>query len=280
MHFEFEHLGTPTSFELPEGVHLLGGGEDDHVRLEGLPPGLLTLRIEGHRLMVEARRTFTVAGVMVPPDVARLVLPGEEVGLPEGMSLKLLAPGADTERQVGTVAVLKHLLGDTEESLVSRAASLQCLTGADVGRCFALAEARTELGRSLEMAVRLRDIAVSRRHACIRQQEGAFLLEDQDSPNGVYLNGKRVEAPQALQDGDIIELGRTLLRFQAPAAEPIAEPPPEEQAAPSPAPEPESPSVERERAPVRSRGRGDVGLLVLGAGLALVGLLATYVLTG
>jgi hypothetical protein len=194
------------------------------------------------------------------------------------MSLKRLAPGADTERQVGTVAVLKHLLGDTEESLVSRAASLQCLTGADVGRCFALAEARTELGRSLEVAVRLRDIAVSRRHACIRQQEGAFLLEDQDSPNGVYLNGKRVEAPQALQDGDIIELGRTLLRFQAPAAEPIAEPPSEEQAAP--APEPESPSVEQERVPVRSRGRWDVGLLVLGAGLALVGLLATYVLTG
>jgi hypothetical protein len=280
MHFEFEHLGTPTPFELPEGVHLLGGGEEDHVRLEGLPPSLLTLRIEGSRLMVEARHTFTVAGVMVPPEVARLVLPGEQVGLPGGMSLKLLAPGADTERQVGTLAVLKHLLMDTEEPLVSRAASLQCLTGADVGRCFALAEARTELGRGLEVDVRLRDIAVSRRHARIQQREGTFLLEDQHSPNGVYLNGQRVEAPRALQDGDVIELGRTLLRFQAPAAEPTLAPPAEEHTAPPREPEPGSPCVASETMPVRSRGRWDAGLLALGAGLALVGLLATYVLTG
>ncbi|WP_257456239.1 FHA domain-containing protein [Archangium lipolyticum] len=288
MHFEFEHMNTATPFELPEGVHLLGGGAEDHVRLEGLPDRLLTLRIEADRLMVEATRTFTVAGVMVPPGVSRLVLPGEVVGLPETMSLKVLAPAGDTERQVGTMAVLKHLLTDMEEPPPSRAATLTCLIGADVGRTFALAEASTELGRGKEAAVRLRDIAVSRRHARIRHQEGSFLLEDLDSPNGVYLNGQRVrvETASTLKEGDVIELGRTLLRFQAPMAEP---PPPQKEEAPTepeiaPAGEPASdapPAVaSREQTPERSRPRGEWWLIGLGAMLALVGLLATYALMG
>ncbi|MGZ3458331.1 MAG: FHA domain-containing protein [Archangium sp.] len=289
MHFEFEHLGTPTPFELPEGIHQLGGGAGDAVRLEGLPPGLLTLRIESHRLMVEATRIFTVGSVMVPPGVPRLVLPGEVVGLPESMSLKVLDAGGDAGRQVGTVAVLKHLLTDTEEPPPSRAAALLCLTGADVGRSFALAEASTELGRGLEVAVRLRDIAVSRRHARIRHQEGAFLLEDLDSPNGIYLNGRRVAAPSPLHEGDVIELGRTLLRFQAPIAEP---PSPRQEGSPPPAePEPASAPDEApasneapaapsgEALPERPRVRWEWWLIGLGAALALVGLLATYALT-
>jgi hypothetical protein len=280
MHFEFEHLNTATPFELPEGVHLLGGGAEDHVRLEGLPDRLLTLRIEADRLMVEATRAFTVAGVMVPPGVPRLVLPGEVVGLPERMSLKVLAPAGDAERQVGTMAVLKHLLTDLEEPPPSRAAALTCLMGADVGRTFALAEASTDIGRGKEASVRLRDIAVSRQHARIRHQEGTFLLEDLDSPNGLYLNGQRVETASTLKEGDVIELGRTLLRFQAPMAEP-------------PPPQKEEPSAEQETAPASndsptaasseetpegSRPRGEWWLIGLGATLALVGMLATYAL--
>ncbi|ATB27193.1 FHA domain-containing protein [Melittangium boletus] len=272
MNFEFEHLGTPTPFELSEGEHLLGGGEDDQIRLEGLPPGLLTLRIGEGRLMVEARHSFTVEGVLVPPGVPRLVLPGEVVGLSEDMSLRVRGPERETERQVGTMAVLKHLLVDLDAPLVSRAATLQCLTGAEVGRTFALAEAVTELGRGQAASVRLRDRAVSRSHARIRHEEGTFFLEDQDSPNGVFLNGQRVDAPRALQEGDVIELGRTLLRFQAPVAEP---PPP----APEPPPgEPPAPVAPESTAPERRQGRWEPWLLGLGALLALVGLLSTWAL--
>lgn len=289
MHFEFEHQGTTTPFELPEGTHLLGGDAEDHVRLEGLPAHLLMLRIENHRLMVEATRAFTVGGVQVAPGVPRLVLPGEVVGLPEDMSLKVLNPEADTERQVGTVAMLKHLLTDSEELAPSRAATLTCLIGADVGRTFPLAEAQTDLGRGREVAVQLRDLAVSRRHARIRYQEGAFLLEDLGSPNGIYLNGKRVEEPSPLNEGDVLELGRTLLRFQAPVAEPAPPPEKEEPAPPAPAEPPttepptanESPATpSSEDTPERPRGRWEGWLIGLGAALALVGLLATYALTG
>lgn len=286
MHFEFEHLGSTTPFELPEGQHLLGGDAEDHVRLDGLPAHLLTLRIEGPRLMVEARQVFSVAGVLVPPGVPRLVHPDEVVGLTEGMSLRTVNPMGGREREVGTVAVLKHLLMELEEPLASRAATLLCLTGEDVGRTFALAEACTELGRGHEVAARLRDLAVSRRHARVLHHEEAFLLEDLDSPNGVYLNGQRLSAPTALKEGDVLELGRTLLRFQAPVAEPPAEPPPPPGETESPAPaeatsEPET-SLEpppEPPTPSRARGRTEGWLLWMGAALALMGLLAAFSLT-
>ena len=269
MHFEFEHLGTPTPFELPEGVHQLGGGTDDAIRIEGLPPGLLTLHIEGARLRVEASRTFTVNDVEVPPGVPRLLLPGEVVGLPEQMYLRVLAPGAEDPRQVGTVAVLKHLFSDTEAQPPSRAATLTCLTGADVGRAFTLADASTNLGRGTEASVRLRDLAVSRHHARILHQEGAFLLEDLGGPNGVYLNGKRVDAPSALKEGDVIELGRTLLRFQAPVAEPS--PPPAAPDAPEPAPL--TPPSTPPDTPTRGH---EAWLLGVGVGMALMGLILAW----
>ncbi|RKH72320.1 FHA domain-containing protein [Corallococcus aberystwythensis] len=214
MRFEFEHLGTPTPFELTEGHHLLGGGPDDHVHLEGLPPGLLTLRIGSGRLMVEAVRSFTVNAVRVLPGVSRLVVPGEVLGLPDGMCLRVLAEPSAPPRAVGTVAVLKGLLTDAEAP-PSRAATLTCLTGLDVGRCHALAEACTDIGRGDAMALRLRDRAVSRMHARIRREGTGFVLEDLGTPNGVFLNGVRLEAPGPLADGDVVELGRSLLRFQA-----------------------------------------------------------------
>lgn len=293
MRFEFEHLGTLTPFELSEGQHLLGGGPEDHIRLDGLPPGLLALRIEARRLMVEAARTFSVSGVFAPPGVPRLLLPGEVLELPEGMCLRVLSESSE-ERGVGTVAVLKGLLTGAEELAPSRAATLTCLTGLDAGRTHALAEACTELGRGREATLRLRDRAVSRAHARILQEEDGFTLEDLNSPNGVYFNGQRVQGRVPLTDGGVIELGRTLLRFQAPvqppppaepAPEPSSEPPssalaptppsPEAPEPTSPPPPPEAPVEARPRAP---RGGGEWWLIGLGAVAALVGVVVTYAL--
>lgn len=292
MRFEFEHLGTTTPFELSDGQHLLGGGAEDHVRLEGLPPRLLTLRIDAQRLMVEAARTFSVNGVLAPPGVSRLVLPGEVLGLPEEMRLRVLQEAA-AERGVGTVAVLKGLLTGAEEPGPSRAATLTCLTGLDVGRTHALAETCTELGRGSEATLRLRDRAVSRAHARILHGEGGFILEDLDSPNGVFINGQRVRERTPLADGDVIELGRSLLRFQAPVEEPPP-PPPEPEAGPaSVADAAQAPGTEARTeaqapsgtdgavvAPPPRKARGEWWLIGLGALAALAGLVVTYALAG
>ncbi|MBN1209582.1 MAG: FHA domain-containing protein [Myxococcaceae bacterium] len=273
MHFEFEHLGTTTAFELSEGQHLLGGGPDDHVRLEALPPGFLMLRIEGPRLTVKAARTFTVNEVLVPPGVPRLVLPGEIVGLPEEMRLKVLQAPHAAERAVGTLAVLKHLLTDGDGQVPCRAATLTCLIGLDVGRTFPLAEAKTDLGRGTHVDFRLRDRAVSRSHARILREDSAFTLVDLDSPNGIYLNGRRVKGSAPLADGDVLELGQTLLRFQAAVEESPAS---LESAA-----EPEPPLDTPPRSPVavtREKEQGGCWFIGLGVATALAGVLVTYAL--
>lgn len=284
MHFEFEHLGTATPFELAEGQHLLGGGPEDQVRLEGLPPGFLTLRIEGSRLTVEAAQSFTVNEVLVPPGVPRLVLPGEVVGLPEAMRLSVLLEPQHAERGVGTAAVLKHLLTDGEGLVPSRAATLTCLTGLDVGRTFPLAEAQTNIGRGTHVDFRLRDRAVSRSHARILREGSTFSLVDLDSPNGVFLNGRRVKRSALLSEGDVIELGRTLLRFQAAVEEPAPAPAPIEPAPPGePPPLPAPPQDTALPSPTdtaREKARGGGWIIALGAALALAGVLVTYALVG
>ena len=50
--------------------------------------------------------------------------------------------------------------------------------------------------------------AVSRRHARIRADAaGRWLIEDLGSPNGVFVNGRRIDGAVALADGDTIGLG-------------------------------------------------------------------------
>lgn len=285
MHFEFEHLGTTTPFELTDGQHPLGGGPEDHVRLEALPPGFLSLRIEGSHLTVEAAQTFTVNGVLVPPGVPRLVLPGEIVGLPEEMRLKVLQPLDEGARGVGTVAVLKNLLTDGDGLVPTRAATLTCLTGLDVGRTFPLAEAQTDIGRGTGVDFRVRDRSVSRSHARILREGLSFTLVDLDSPNGVYLNGHRVRGPTPLTDGDVIEMGKTLLRFQASVEDPAPAPPaPEPAGQPAPNGPAASPAEPQDTPPppaaalARRKGWGEWWLIGLGAATALAGVLVTYAL--
>jgi pSer/pThr/pTyr-binding forkhead associated (FHA) protein len=70
----------------------------------------------------------------------------------------------------------------------------------------------TRLGRSLTADIRLEDMTVSRRHALVVRRGDAWVLLDDRSMNGTFVNGRRVrEAP--LRHGDLIELGDVRIRF-------------------------------------------------------------------
>lgn len=71
------------------------------------------------------------------------------------------------------------------------------------------------LGRSVGSTIRLDDTEVSRRHAEISFCDDCFLLTDLKSANGTFLNGQRI-TEQALQNGDSLRLGSTILTFQNP----------------------------------------------------------------
>jgi signal transduction histidine kinase len=91
-------------------------------------------------------------------------------------------------------------------------ASFYVIQGNDQGRHFELLETVSTIGRAFNNHVRLLDAKVSRCHAHILCAEGRFHLIDNNSANGVYLNGKR-KKNCILNNGDQIRLGRTLLLF-------------------------------------------------------------------
>ncbi|MFT3766570.1 MAG: FHA domain-containing protein [Minicystis sp.] len=64
------------------------------------------------------------------------------------------------------------------------------------------------IGRGADCQLALDDVLVSRRHASIRvAEDGASVLEDLGSRNGVFLNGVRIVKPAPLHDGDLIRIG-------------------------------------------------------------------------
>jgi hypothetical protein len=83
-----------------------------------------------------------------------------------------------------------------------------------VGDCrHALDSDRVVLGRSRECDITLDDANVSRRHAELVRENGAFWIVDLGSTNGVEVNGKRVRRSR-LEHDDKIVLGQTELLFE------------------------------------------------------------------
>jgi Protein of unknown function (DUF3662)/FHA domain len=76
-----------------------------------------------------------------------------------------------------------------------------------------LSDERVVLGRSRECDITLDDRNVSRRHAEIRREDGAYWIIDLNSTNGIEVNGERVERVR-LKHADTIVLGKTELTFE------------------------------------------------------------------
>ncbi len=65
------------------------------------------------------------------------------------------------------------------------------------------------IGRDPEAGVFLGDPEVSRSHARLETQRGVIFLRDLESRNGTFLNGKRINSPIEVREGDEIDVGTT-----------------------------------------------------------------------
>ena len=91
-------------------------------------------------------------------------------------------------------------------------ATLYVLQGPDKGRTLKTQDEVVLIGRGSDQ-IPLTDQTISRRHAELRVEKGAWMLVDLNSANGTYVNGVRIEKPLRLKHGDQIRLGSTLLVY-------------------------------------------------------------------
>jgi len=75
-----------------------------------------------------------------------------------------------------------------------------------------LTKDRTTLGRRPYNDIVIDNLAVSGEHAVLQMTGGEVFLEDLNSTNGTYLNGKAIKKQQ-LQNGDSIEIGKYKIKF-------------------------------------------------------------------
>ncbi len=86
--------------------------------------------------------------------------------------------------------------------------------GFRAGREVMLSKEVTTIGRAEACDIGLfRDNTIERSHARIILQNRRYLLADENTPAGTYLNDQRVDKPTPLKNGDLIRVGSTQLRF-------------------------------------------------------------------
>ena len=107
-------------------------------------------------------------------------------------------------------------LPELATAVADRAVGGSCFKILWEGREFELVEGENLIGRGPDAVVRIENAEVSRRHARLSVFGESVTIEDLGSKNGTHRNGRRLEAPERLVDGDEIWIGLNLasLRFR------------------------------------------------------------------
>ena len=71
------------------------------------------------------------------------------------------------------------------------------------------------IGRDKTCHIRIEnDTSVSRKHATVIRQGVSFMIEDNNSSNGVLVNDQKISGPHEMRVGDKIEIGKTVYVFR------------------------------------------------------------------
>ena len=82
------------------------------------------------------------------------------------------------------------------------------------GRELMLVKDETTIGRAEACDLGLfGDNGVERKHARILLKDGRYLLYDEGTPGGTYVNDRRIDGPTPLRSGDLIRVGRNVIVF-------------------------------------------------------------------
>jgi len=129
------------------------------------------------------------------------------------------APAVEPDAELGQTKIFKPA-PDTAAVSAAEAAELGLAHTPPAalvvrGKRHELGDGPVVIGRSRECTITIDDPNISRRHAEIRRQDGAYWIADLGSTNGLEINGRR-EQRARLSHGDRIVIGRTDLSFELP----------------------------------------------------------------
>ena len=88
--------------------------------------------------------------------------------------------------------------------------------GGRAGETYVLRDKQVGIGRHPDAAIFLDDVTVSRNHALVVREDDGWVIVDEGSLNGTFVNRRRGERT-VLSDGDEIQIGKYKLTFLAPA---------------------------------------------------------------
>ena len=96
-------------------------------------------------------------------------------------------------------------------------------SGPTPGKTFPLTKDEITIGRDSSNDIVINDAEVSRKHAQLVKQGGAYVIEDLGSTNGTFVNGQRLMGPHSLRPDELILLGENVsLVYQVEAYDPDA----------------------------------------------------------
>jgi S1-C subfamily serine protease len=89
------------------------------------------------------------------------------------------------------------------------AAGLTFLTGSRAGTALELPERNSTIGRdpNSDISFSPNEVLVSAQHATILFQNGAYILREEGSRNGTFVNGERLTENRVLEHGDLVQFG-------------------------------------------------------------------------
>ena len=90
--------------------------------------------------------------------------------------------------------------------------------GGRSGETYALRGERIAIGRHPDAAIFLDDVTVSRNHAVVLREGSDWVIVDEGSLNGTYVNRRRGDRT-VLSDGDEIQIGKYKFTFIVPGTD-------------------------------------------------------------
>ncbi len=92
-------------------------------------------------------------------------------------------------------------------------ATIVVINGLNKGEWYTVGKHAFVFGRDSKLLAQINDPCVSRNHMEVRLEssDGCYYAVDMDSHNGVFVNSERVVKFKVLHEGDIIQIGHTLM---------------------------------------------------------------------